>query len=229
MLMLLQIFLLAIKPLHSILFSVKILVATLIPQSRSGQKKDYQVWMAENLNVGVRIDGVLDQTDNSIIEKYCSADLETNCDIYGGLYQWDEMMQYATTPGIQGLCPAGWHLPTEEEWCTVTQFLDPTVDCEIIGMIGTDIGGKMKETGTVHWNPPNTGATNISGFTVLPGGYRSSSGGSFGQFHMGADYWQSTEASATHASDRYFYYNNSKISRTLNPKTDGYSVRCLKD
>ncbi len=193
------------------------------------EKKVIQIWMAENLNVGVRIDGILNQTDNSIIEKYCSADLETNCDIYGGLYQWDEMMQYVTTPGAIGICPAGWHLPTEEEWCTVTQFLDPTVDCEIIGMIGTDIGGKMKETGTIHWNAPNTGATNISGFTVLPGGYRSSAGGTFGQFHLGADYWQSTEASATQASDRYFYYNNSKISRTLNPKTDGYSVRCLKD
>jgi len=194
------------------------------------EKKVVQVWMAENLNVGVRIDGVADQADNSIIEKYCSADLEANCDIYGGLYQWNEMVQYVDTiPGIQGICPDGWHLPTEEEWCILTQFLDTTVVCNVIGMIGTDIGGKMKETGTLHWNSPNTGATNISGFTVLPGGYRSSQQGNFGQFLLGADFWQSTGASATQATDRYFYYNKSNISRTLNSKMDGYSVRCIRN
>ncbi|MCK5838660.1 MAG: hypothetical protein KAG99_02370, partial [Bacteroidales bacterium] len=73
-----------------------------------------QCWMAENLNVGTRIDGVDEQTDNPTLEKYCYNDLESNCDIYGGLYQWNEMMQYVTTEGAQGICPSGWHIPTDE-------------------------------------------------------------------------------------------------------------------
>jgi len=72
-----------------------------------------QCWMRENLNIGTRIDGSQNQTDNGTIEKYCYDDLESNCDIYGGLYQWDEAMQYVTTQGVQGICPAGWHLPTD--------------------------------------------------------------------------------------------------------------------
>jgi uncharacterized protein (TIGR02145 family) len=203
-------------------------------------KTTSQVWMAENLNVGVRLDGVQGQTNNSIIEKYCSANLETNCDVYGGLYQWGEMVQYlngasnttswnpAPTGNIVGICPVGWHLPTEEEWCTVTQFLDPTVTCSVNGMDGTDIGAKMKETGTAHWTSPNTGATNSSGFTVLPGGY-SNINGTFGQFQKGADFWPASEYSPTQAWDRYFYYNKANISRTLNNKAGGYSVRCVKN
>lgn len=198
-----------------------------------------QCWFKENVNIGIRIDGVLNQTNNSIIEKYCQGNLESNCDIYGGLYQWAEMVQYHNgasntaswnpVPGgdVKGICPTGWHLPSEGEWCTLTQLLDPTVDCNTIGMIGTDIGGKMKEPGTTHWLSPNSGATNSSGFTALPGGYRSSSDGGFGNINAGADYWPASEASASYAMDRYIYYNNSMMSRTSNAKTDGYSVRCV--
>jgi hypothetical protein len=82
-----------------------------------------QCWMAENLNIGTWISLVDDQTDNDIIEKYCYDDDPYFCDIYGGLYQWNEAMQYVTTEGTQGICPTDWHLPTDEEWTTLTDFL----------------------------------------------------------------------------------------------------------
>ena len=75
-----------------------------------------QCWMKENLNIGEIINGTQEQTNNSIIEKYCHDNIGTNCDIYGGLYQWDEVMQYLTNEGVQGICPQGWHIPTDAEW-----------------------------------------------------------------------------------------------------------------
>jgi uncharacterized protein (TIGR02145 family) len=122
-------------------------------------------WMAQNLNIGTRLDGSIDQANNSIIEKYCYNDDELNCNVYGGLYQWNEMMQYITTEGTKGICPTGWHLPADEEWTSLTTSLG-----------GVDMaGGKMKSTGTIQggtglWNEPNFGATNSSGFTAVPAG-----------------------------------------------------------
>jgi len=80
------------------------------------------------------------------------------------------MMNYSTDP--HGICPAGWHIPSDGEFCTMTTYLDPTVNCSIYYWNGTDGGGKMKEVGLIHWQSPNTGATNSSGFSALPGGAR---------------------------------------------------------
>ncbi len=94
-----------------------------------------QCWMAENLNVGTMIDGSDDQTQQTpeVIEKYCYDNNTANCDTYGGLYQWNEMMHYTTQEGAQGICPAGWHVPTDGEWCTLTQVVDATVNCNMSG------------------------------------------------------------------------------------------------
>jgi uncharacterized protein (TIGR02145 family) len=78
-----------------------------------------QCWLKENLNLGTRIDGSSDQTNNSTIEKYCYDDNDANCTTYGGLYQWNEAMQYVTTAGTQGICPTGWHIPTYAEFQTL--------------------------------------------------------------------------------------------------------------
>ena len=178
-----------------------------------------QCWFQENLNVGTRINGSQDQSDNSIIEKYCYNDLESNCDVYGGLYLWNEMMQYSTTPGVQGICPTGWHLPTDGEWTTLTDYL---------GGISV-AGGKMKETGTAHWSPPNTGATNSSGFTALPGGYRNYVG-SFNYLTYNAFFWSSSHYGATSAWSRSLYYNFEYVTRDYyNNTLYGFSVRCLQN
>jgi len=179
---------------------------------------DTQCWMAQNLNIGTRINGSQDQTNNQMIEKYCYNDLESNCDIYGGLYQWDEAMQYVTTAGVQGICPAGWHLPTDAEWSTLTTFLG-----------GVSVaGGKMKETGTTHWASPNTGATNSSGLTALPGGHRNSIG-SFNDLTYYAFFWSSSQYDATTAWGRLLYHNYADVYRNDYNITYGLSGRCLKD
>jgi len=187
-----------------------------------------QCWMAQNLNVGTRIAGTANMANNTTIEKYCCSNSDAQCDVYGGLYQWDEMMNYSTTPGVQGICPDGWHLPTDAEWCTLTTYLDATVNCSTIGWSGTNAGGKMKETGTTHWSSPNTGATNSSAFTGLPGGYRDLDG-TFNALGIGGYWWSSTEYSATIAWIRHLLNYNANLYRYNYTKGFGFSVRCLKD
>ena len=178
-----------------------------------------QCWFAQNLNVGTKILGSLEQTNNGIIEKYCNSDNDANCSIYGGLYQWNEMMQYTTTEGAQGICPTGWHLPTDAEWTVLTNFLG-----------GESIaGGKMKESGIVHWNAPNTGATNESGFTALPGGTRGSPG-SFNSIGGDAHFWSSSQEYLTHSFERYLIFNNASAYRVTDAsKSCGLSARCIRD
>jgi len=192
-----------------------------------------QCWFAQNLNVGTRINGSQNQTNNGIIEKYCYSDNESNCDVYGGLYQWNELMNYTTSSnsnpsGRQGICPTGWHVPSDAEWCQMEIFLDATVVCENTGWRGTDAGGKMKETGTTHWSSPNTGATNSSGFTALPGGLRGSGGG-FVYLADDAYFWSAAESSSASAWSRYLDYNLAQVRRNYNDKTYGFSGRCVKD
>ena len=176
-----------------------------------------QCWMRENLNVGTRIDGSQEMTDNSTTEKYCYNDDPANCEIYGGLYQWNEMMQYTATQSVQGICPIGWHLPSDDEWISLSEFL---------GGAGIS-GGKMKETGTEHWASPNEGATNESGFSALPGGQRHASNlfsyiGGYGKFYS------STFDNTYHWSNQ-LVYNEAVWRRVYGAPDYAFSVRCLKD
>nr|NQU91245.1 hypothetical protein [Bacteroidota bacterium] len=187
-----------------------------------------QCWMAENLNIGTKVDGW--QYNNGVIEKNCYDNSETNCEIYGGEYSWDEMMQYSPTPGIQGICPDGWHLPTDTEWCTLTTFLDETVDCFAIGnMSGVDAGGKMKEAGTTHWNSPNVGATNSSGFTALPGAGRNSNGWEYWGLGNVGVFWTSTQKDNNYAWHRLMDTEYAEVQRSYYDKNTSVPVRCAKD
>ena len=187
-----------------------------------------QCWMAENLNVGTMINGNSNQTNNGTIEKYCYGNNTTNCDTYGGLYQWDEMMQYVTTEGEQGICPTGWHLPTDNEWKTMEIYLGMTqAQADAWQWRGTDEGGKMKEAGTAHWISPNTGATNSSGFNALPGGSRGTSG-AFG-FDGGDAYFWSSGVGLYGARFRQLNYYGAQVYRAMDEQAYGYSVRCVRD
>jgi uncharacterized protein (TIGR02145 family) len=182
--------------------------------------------------------GANDQTNNNILEKYCYNNDTSNCSIYGGLYQWAEAVQYqngasnTTSPSpafsgnIKGFCPTGWHVPSDGDWCTLTTFLDSTVDCSAIGWTGTNAGGKMKSTSNL-WNSPNTGATNSSGFSGLPGGY--SNLGTFYQINSNNNSWTSTEANSTNSRFIGIYNTVSIVDRWSSNKSDSFSVRCLKD
>jgi len=182
-----------------------------------------QNWMAENLNVGVRINGNQNQTNNGIIEKYCYDNNDSNCTVYGGLYQWNETMQYDTTSGSKGICPSGWHLPTDAEWTSFTTFLGGD----------TVAGGKVKSTGTIEtgtslWYSPNTGATNESGFTAFPAGSRSENG-MFDNAGLGGNWWCSSAWFTYAAWFRGLNYNYSNVHRYVAGINVGFSVRCLRD
>jgi uncharacterized protein (TIGR02145 family) len=199
-----------------------------------------QCWFQKNLNVGTMILGANDQTNNSTLEKYCYNNDTSNCAIYGGLYQWAEAVQYkngasnTTSPSpafsgnVKGVCPTGWHVPSDGEWCTITTFLDSTVDCTINGYSGTNAGGKMKSTSSL-WNSPNTGATNSSGFSALPGGYRNPNG-SFSMINVNSSFWSSYEKTNLNSIPRTLETNSNQIFRIdFNLKVVAFPLRCLKD
>ena len=189
-----------------------------------------QCWLRENLNIGTMIDGSIEQTNNATIEKYCNNNDTSNCDIYGGLYQWNEMMQYTTTEGAQGICPDGWHIPTDVEWCLLQQYLDESAtDCDppVDYPVGIDAAGHIKMMGSTYWTFPNMGATNSSGYTAMPGGKVSSN--TFDAFNYRGYFWTSSEFNTTNARGRLLYNHLAYISRFIGLKTHGYSVRCVKD
>ncbi len=189
-----------------------------------------QCWMAENLNIGTRIDGNVDQSDNGTIEKYCYNNDEANCDTYGGLYQWNETMQYVTTEGTQGICPDGWHLPTDDEWKTLEMELGMTqAQADGTGWRGTNEGSKMAGNAFMWTNGPleNDPEFNTSGMTVLPAGFRNTDGSFFGQSSY-AYLWSSNEY-GSYAWRRLLYYSQTDVNRNTNGKACGFSVRCVKD
>jgi len=175
-----------------------------------------QCWMAKNLNIGTVINGNSPQTNNAIIEKYCYNNTPQQCTVYGGLYQWNEMMNYNYNQSIQGICFNGWHIPTTGELSTLLDNL---------GGVGV-AGGKMKSQGTNYWYPPNEGADNSSGFSALPGGIKS--GSTFLDLGYKAIFWlfnfDETDASNFSLST---YYTFVSLSSSL--KTHGCSVRCIKN
>ena len=187
-----------------------------------------QCWMAENLRVGIPIDGSLDQTNNGIIEKYSYNNLITNCDIYGGLYQWDEMMQYNAPNDyesfgtIKGICPDGWHIPTSFEINLLISYLGGTEG---------DVGGKLKESGLSHWSAPNYGATNESGFTALPSGTRNEDG-SFTELGEEFIMWSSQRIRNSSTIDNMgLSFDNPWYYAKMFPNSVniGWAVRCIKD
>jgi len=183
-----------------------------------------QTWMAENLKVGVRINVSQSQTDNGIIEHFCYDDNDNNCFIYGGLYQWNEMMQYVDTLGvIKGICPDGWHIPTIDEWSVLITYLG-----------GTDIAGsKLKEIGNTHWLSPNNDATNECGFTALPGGWFDSVfAHGFSDIGGHACFWTSLSKISMFIDYYYLELSNEWYFVYVlenPPRWDGYSVRCIAD
>src|SRR5664280_2888803 len=147
-----------------------------------------QCWLKENLDVGTMIDSLANQTNNGIIEKYCYNNNPANCTTYGGLYLWNEAMQYVTTAGAKGICPTGWHIPTYAEM----QTLQTTV-----GHNGNALKAVGQGTG-------NGIGTNTSGFSALLAGdrYYTSSFFNLGGYTY---FWSSTEYNATDANYMYPY------------------------
>jgi uncharacterized protein (TIGR02145 family) len=172
-------------------------------------------WMAQNLNYGVQIQMNNPPFDNGIVEKYCYDD--ALCSIYGGLYRYGEAMQYNFTDGAQGACPPGWHVPTGGEYNQMHAYLN---------IMYYDFGGMLKESGLAHWNPPNTGATNETGFSAFGAGYFEVFGSNY-YYHLGnvAFFWYS--AATAHA--RRLDFDNDDFTYLSTSMPVAYSVRCVYD
>jgi uncharacterized protein (TIGR02145 family) len=184
-----------------------------------------QEWMAENLKTtkyddGTAIPLVTDDIEwiNLSTPACCwyNNDAAAYKATYGALYNWYAIN--TASNGDKNVCPSGWHVPNDDEWTILTDYL-----CGI-----TEAGGKLKETGTTHWISPNNGATNETGFTGLPGGNRDAYG-KFFSVGINGYWWSSTEYSREYAMFRSTFYFNSNVVRGHDHKTEGYSVRCLRD
>ena len=175
---------------------------------------DDQCWFKDNLNIGTRIDGINEQTNNSAIEKYCYNNLEPNCDIYGGLYQWNEAMQYVTTPGAQGICPTGWRIPTD------TDELTGDLGELVAYLGGASVAGEKMKTNTWDGN-------NNSGFTALPAGLWHYVNGDFYNLGAVASFWSSSD-DGSGAWGRHLSSDSSEVFRAGDYRVYGFSVRCLR-
>jgi uncharacterized protein (TIGR02145 family) len=179
-----------------------------------------QLWMAENLktttyNDGVVISNVADATTWSGLSTpaFCwyNNDAATFKATYGALYNW-----YTVTTGK--LCPTGWHVPTFVEWTSLSTYLGG----EIVA------GNELREINTTHWAVPNSGATNSTGFTALPGGYRYIDG-TYNNISNLGDWWSSSESNSSDAYALFLYHNNSSLHSETDNKNHGFSVRCIMD
>jgi uncharacterized protein (TIGR02145 family) len=191
-----------------------------------------QCWMAENLAYLPSVVGP--STINHTAPYYYVYDYDgtnvndakahTNYSNYGVLYNWMAAMDGASSSSlnpsnVKGACPEGWHLPSKPEWD------------QLINYLGADTlaGGKLKETGTLHWNSPNTGATNETGFNALPGGGVTN----LGYFDYIGNYgiwWSATENDTINAWDKSLSYDYAGVYETSEAgKMMGYSVRCVQD
>ncbi len=185
-----------------------------------------QCWFAQHLNVGTMTAGANSQGTNcpstAEIEKYCYGDNIANCDSTnnpnypdGGLYQWGQAMCGSIVAGAQGICPSGWHIPTDAEWCVLEQVVDPTIVCDVTGWRGTNGGTKLKPNGA-------------SGFEGNLAGMRQATNGEFDYRANDARIWSSVESGGD-AWYRYLYSPNATVGRYVVNKENGFSVRCLKD
>ena len=176
-----------------------------------------QCWFAENCRYLPEVSPSSEGSETSpyyYVFNYQGTDVATakstgNYETYGVLYNWPAVM-------TEGICPSGWHIPSDEEFSQLTDFLG-----------GEDVaGGKMKEAGYDHWNSPNEGATNSSGWTGLPGGYRDSGG-----FYSNGDdgYWWSASESGSNSWSRFLYNYYDIVYRFNFIRNGGFSARCVRD
>jgi len=185
-----------------------------------------QVWMAENLKYLPSVVGpaagsekipqfyVYGYDGTNVTEAKATSNYRT----YGVLYNW--VAATANPSGVQGVCPAGWHLPSDAEWKELAEY---------VGGVGV-AGSKLNEAGTLHWECPNKGATNEAGFTALPAGYHFTEGkGAFSGIGRIGSWWSATELNTSNAISWRLYYDYSGVYTSSYNKMSGFSVRCVRD
>ncbi|MCX6792877.1 MAG: hypothetical protein NTY12_02530 [Candidatus Falkowbacteria bacterium] len=223
-----------------------------------------QCWMKQNLNAGTMVTSVntgsnhSNQTNDSLVEKYCYSNLSASCVTYGGLYEWQEAMALPAscvntdcssqiqTPH-QGICPSGWHIPTDAEFNILEQYAIQTIGSSSTQFAcnnsvasyrrcaddnGADSGGAKGAGKALKKVGQGSGAgagDDLLGFSAMLGGYRAIGGSFIGSLSY-ATFWQSSQYAANSSWLRNFYTSYTTILRYgLNEKSSGYNVRCLKN
>jgi len=199
---------------------------------------DTKVWMAKDLRVthypnGDPIPNVTDDEDwKNLYEKddaYCFYNNDSNSD-YGALYtyaaatgdNWERDNSNVNGEGGQGVCPDGWHLPTDSEWNALRYYMTNN-------STSSYPGGELKETGLIHWNYPNIGATNSIGFTAIPGGMRKESDGTFKGLGDFVVWWSATDYVSTMSYYWSTAYDHANLEHQFDLKSNAFSVRCVRD
>ncbi len=180
--------------------------------------------------MGTMIPGGQLMADDGIFEKYCYNNELDSCVKYGGLYQWDEVMQYSSQLGAQGICPVGWHIPTHEEWMILEGAVDSLYgisdyEWELGGYRGYDAGKNLKSTNA--WDTFRSNGVDKFGFSALPGG--SFYSGSFFSLGYTGYWWSSMETISTHAATRALAQISGGVESYGITKVFGNSVRCVRD
>jgi uncharacterized protein (TIGR02145 family) len=176
-----------------------------------------QAWMRENLNIGVQITGDTYPVMDTIIEKYCYNDNPSKCDEYGGLYMWHEMMNYDYFESVRGICPVGWHLPSDEEWMVMESYLGiDTSELDVIGLRGSGQAYLLLDGGE-------------TGFDALMSGYREYADDVFYYEGVYAYFWTTTQDTEWNPYFRLLHWNSGLIGRSFDYTYQAASVRCIKD
>ncbi|MCX6256923.1 MAG: fibrobacter succinogenes major paralogous domain-containing protein [Bacteroidia bacterium] len=199
-----------------------------------------QTWMTENLKTTHYSDGkaLVNGTGAGVISYQDTArywfvynDDPANKNIYGLLYTWRTATNATAgsshnPSGIPGVCPSGWHLPSDDEWMQLEIFLGMnSSDAAGFGYRGLQTGGKMKETGTGHWNSPNTGANNSSEFSALPGGQRTDN--AFSNLNSFGYWWTATPYDTITSYYRALRFDGAQSGRNYYYSYYAKSVRCV--
>ena len=189
-----------------------------------------QCWFRENLNVGTRIQNDVTSTDNGTIEKYCYDNVEDSCTTYGGFYQWNEMMAYSSGSQVQGICPQGWHIPSDDEWNILEGAVETGFNIgdsmwTVYEVAGLNAGYNLKST--MYWQNDGNGSGQF-GFDVPPIGYRDYYGPIYGFGHA-SKHWSAGIYDDVDAWSRGLGCHGRDVVRLHESKDNGYSVRCLKN
>jgi len=190
-----------------------------------------QCWIAENMNVGTMINGNSNPSNNGVIEKYCYDNNTANCNTYGGLYQWNEMMQYVGAEGSQGICPSNWHIPSDADWKTMEMYLGMSQsDADNTEWRGTNQGSKMAGNGGLWVTGvlENNSEFGASGLDILPTGFLNTPSGS--SYYQGqSTYLWTSSLTGYDVWVRFFFYDRADVKRENYAKFYGFAVRCVKD
>jgi len=192
-----------------------------------------QCWMRENLNIGVMIASADTLKNNDTIEKYCYNNDMANCEHFGGMYNWNELMKFNDSVA-QGICPDGWHIPTDTDWTILEGELDSLYSVndtiwDTIGWRGYNAGGVMKKMGTNDWYYPNIGATNTVGFSAIPAGIRYFEDRTFDKTLASNYLWSSSKFGDSDAWFRLISYGHADTRRNHTNIENAFSVRCIQN